>query len=322
MKRNQENRRRWSINTADLNMQQHSNYLKQALPKDAGMGYSNFFKLGQDLNYIETNYKPEKDLSLLSQIDNAEPRIVVSLGIKGRSRFVANKGDEVFFNEGYTTITSFNSCLGERQYEAGEDLLQLRFSLSKEYLSRYFGENESAAFFKKEGVYNLSYQPITPQGLLSVQQLLENNSPRETQDIFMHGQALSLLASELSPLFNSDKAKLEKYNQLDKEIAKTARDILYTEYKTPPSVELLSKRAGTNQLKLKKLFHHFFNTTPYGLLLEIRMNIAYQLLESSQCHVSIAADHVGYRHASNFSAAFVKFFGISPKLVSRKYQNK
>ncbi len=322
MKQNQQNRRRWSINTADLSMQQHTNYLKQVLPKDAGKGYSHFFKLGQDLNYIETKYRPEQDLSLLSQIDNVESRLVVSLGIKGRSRFVTQKGEDVFFNEGYTTITSFNSSLGERQYEAGEDLLQLRFSLSKEYLSRYFGEKKSLLFFKEQGVHNLSYQPITPQGLLSVQQLLANNTQKETQNIFMHGQALSLLASELSVLFNNGEEKLERYTQLDKEIAKTARDILYAEFKNPPSVEVLSKRAGTNQLKLKKLFHHFFNTTPYGLLLDIRMNIAYQLLESSQCQVSVAADHVGYGHASNFSAAFVKFFGISPKLVSRKYQNK
>ncbi|MFA5018281.1 MAG: helix-turn-helix transcriptional regulator, partial [Methylobacter sp.] len=87
----------------------------------------------------------------------------------------------------------------------------------------------------------------------------------------------------------------------------------------PPSVEELSKRAGTNQFKLKKLFHHFFNNTPYGLLLEIRMNNAYQLLESGQCQVGVAADRVGYSHASNFSTAFIKHFGISPKAISKKH---
>jgi len=98
-------------------------------------------------------------------------------------------------------------------------------------------------------------------------------------------------------------------------IAKLAREILYHEFKNPPSVEKLSKRVGTNQFKLKKLFHHFFNTTPYGLILEIRMNYAYQLLKSTHCKVSVAADLVGYNHASNFSAAFTKYFGISPKSI-------
>ena len=251
-------------------------------------------------------------------MDYEQPRLVVTLSVKGRSRFVAKKGDEIFFNVGYTTITSFNSSLGERQYEANKKLLQLRFSLSKECLNRYFGEKQSMRFFNKNGIHNLSYQPITPQGQVAMRQLLAKNTADETKLIFMHGQALSLLAAELSHLFKINKPDVEIYNQNDKEIAKTARDILFTEFKNPPSVLELSKRVGTNQLKLKKMFHHFFNNTPYGLLLEIRMNTAYQLLESSHCHVGVAADFVGYRHPSNFSAAFVKFFGVSPKHISRK----
>ena len=135
----------------------------------------------------------------------------------------------------------------------------------------------------------------------------------------MHGQAMSILASELSHLYRDKHQDSAGFNQKDKAIAKSARDILFHEFKNPPSVEELSKRVGTNQFKLKKLFHHFFNNTPYGLLLEIRMNNAYQLLESRQCQVSVAADLVGYNHASNFSAAFIKHFGVSPKAISKKH---
>ena len=274
--------------------------------------------MDQGLNYIETKYSPSRDLSLTSQNAFNEPRLVVTLGLKGCSRFAADKGDDVLFNEGDTTITSFNSSIGDRQYKADKELQQLRFSLSKSCLSKYFGEKYSIELFKKKSVHTLSYQPISPQGLMAVQQLLTCNVPRETRLIYMHGQALSVLAYELSHLFENKAVDKSNFNKKEKEIAKSARDILFTEFKNPPSVNELAKRAGTNQLKLKKLFHHFFNTTPYGLLLKIRMNTAYQLLESTQCHVSVAADYVGYQHASNFSAAFMKFYGISPKYVSRK----
>jgi AraC family transcriptional activator of pyochelin receptor len=80
-------------------------------------------------------------------------------------------------------------------------------------------------------------------------------------------------------------------------------------------VQDLSRRVGTNQLKLKQLFHHFFNSTPYGVLLEIRMHAAHRLLESTHCQVAAAAESVGYRHTSNFSVAFTKYFGISPKHI-------
>ena len=67
----------------------------------------------------------------------------------------------------------------------------------------------------------------------------------------IHGQAITLLASELAPLFSSNCEPTEKYTQKDKEIAYMVRDILYKEFKTPPSVEQLSKQVGCNQFKLK-----------------------------------------------------------------------
>ena len=319
MKKIEQNNTQWSISTSDLAIQKKHDHLQQILPNDLGIGHSNFFQLDRDLNYIETHYSPYKNLSLSSQINADEPRLVVTVGLKGCSRFTADRGDEVLFNEGYTTITSFNSSNGKRQYEANKELQQLRFSLSKASLNKYLGESSTKELFGNKSVHTLSYQPISTQGLLAVQQLLTCNVPRQTKLIFMHGQALSILAYELSHLFENNDEEKSRYNKKDKEIAKSARDIIYTEFKNPPSVDELAKRAGTNQLKLKKLFHHFFNKTPYGLLLEVRMHTAYQLLESTQCHVSVAADCVGYHHASNFSTAFVRFFGVSPKYVSKKH---
>jgi AraC-like DNA-binding protein len=48
------------------------------------------------------------------------------------------------------------------------------------------------------------------------------------------------------------------------------------------------------------------------------MRHAYRLLESKQLPINAVAETVGYRHASNFSLAFNKYFGISPKQVARK----
>jgi len=209
--------------------------------------------------------------------------------------------------------------MGERQYQAHKPTMQLRFALNKNWLNRYFGEHKTNPLFNKSGIQLLSYRPISPQAICAAQQLLNCNESRETNRIFMHGQVMSLLAFELSHLCADKRRNSAEFNQKDAAIAKSARDILFREFKNPPSVEELSKRAGTNQFKLKKLFHHFFNNTPYGLLLEIRMNNAYQLLESGQCQVGVAADRVGYSHASNFSTAFIKHFGISPKAISKKH---
>jgi AraC family transcriptional regulator, transcriptional activator of the genes for pyochelin and ferripyochelin receptors len=316
--------KRWSLRADDLpsELHQQKNCLRQSLPEEAGAGYSNLFKLDEGLSYIETLYTPSKDLSVLSRIESQEPRMVVTLGLKGYTRFSGNQGDEVFFNEGYTSITAFDSSIGERQYEANKPITQLRLSMGKKWMDRYFGENKFTQLFNKGGIQQLSCQPISHQGIISAQHLLTCAVSSEVRQLFMHGQVMSLLAAELSHLFEKKSEDLGKFSQNDREIAKLARDILFHEFKNPPSVEGLSKQAGTNPFKLKKLFHHFYNNTPYGLLFEFRMNKAYHLLESTHCHVNVAADFVGYRHASNFSAAFIKHFGVSPKAISKNTESR
>ncbi len=309
--------RRWRIRNDELKLERHQNYLHQPLTEDLGAGYSNIYKLDHDLSYIETEYKPSRDLAVLSQIDNQQPRLVVTLGLKGRSRFASQQGDDVVFNEGYTSITSFNSSIGERQYEANKAILQLRFSMNRDWLSRYFDNSNLDQFFNKGAIQTLSYKPTTAQGTMLAQQLLSSHVSSDIKKLFMHGQVLSLLSSELGHLFSSQTVTKNKFTSKDKEIVYEAREILNKTFKNPPSVEQLAKRVGINQFKLKKLFHHFFNNTPYGVLLEIRMNKAYQLLESTGCHVNIAADSVGYNHASNFFFFFIKYFGVTPKSISR-----
>jgi AraC family transcriptional regulator, transcriptional activator of the genes for pyochelin and ferripyochelin receptors len=319
-----ETAKRWSIRADDLPSQLHrqKNCLCQLLPEEAGAGYSNLFQLDKGLSYIETVYTPSKDLAVLSRIESQEPRMVVTLGLKGRSRFSGNQGDEVVFNEGYTSITAFDSSIGERHYEGKKPLTQLRLSLDKKWFDRYFGENKFMQLFNKGGIQQLSSQPISHQGIIAAQHLLTCAVSSEVRQLFMHGQVMSLLAAELSHLFEKKSENSGKFSQKDREIAKLARDILFHEFKNPPSVEGLSKRAGTNPFKLKKLFHHFYNNTPYGLLFEIRMNKAYHLLESTRCHVNVAADLVGYSHASNFSAAFIKHFGVLPKAISKDTESR
>ncbi len=313
--------RRWRIGSDELPMQfqQQQGCLHQSLPENFGRGHTNIFHLDQDLSYMETEYTPTKDLVVLSKMECDEPRLTVALGVKGNSCFASSQGDEVVFKEGCTTITAFNSSLGERQYAANKHIRQLRFSMSKKWLGRFLSDDKLSALFNRSGVRQVSCLPISAQGSLAVRQLLlANTVSKAVRPLFMQAQAMSLLATELNHLWAEKPVIAERFTQKDREMAMMAQDILAYEFKTPPTVDALSKRVGTNSFKLKKLFHHFFNTTPYGLLLDIRMKNAYQLLESTHCHVSVAAYCVGYNYVSNFSTAFIKHFGISPKLVARK----
>ncbi len=309
----------WRISSEELAYQPlaEEQGLRQTLPVELGNGHSNIFQLDTDLNYIETHFSPVKDLAVLSRMQHHEARMVVTLGLQGQSRFTANSGDQVLFKQGYTSITTFSGCEGAREYLGNKPVSQLRFSVSQRWLTKHLGGNDLAHFFDDSAMRLISHRPISPAGLLAAQQLLKGQVSHKVRTLFRQGQALSLLASELAPLLSEAALQPRGFTAKDRDIAHLARDILGKEFKNPPSVAELARRVGTNQFKLKQLFHHYFDNTPYGMLLSIRMEQAHQRLKTRQCPVNKVAEAVGYQHASNFSAAFARYFGFPPKQVGR-----
>lgn len=295
----------------DLNCQH------QPLPTQLGRGASNIFTLEPDFHLIETDYTPNRNLAVSSRIEQQQPLAVVTLGLKGKSRFSSRDGNELTFEQGYTSITAFNAADGIRHYRGEQSVLQLRFSVGQNWLARHFEYSQVAKVFSGGHVNLISHRPTSAQALLAAQSLMQANMPGPAQSLFRHGLAQAILASELSPLFGNEAPQSGRFGQKEKTMARQARDILWAEFKNPPSVMALARRVGTNDCKLKQLFRHFFDTTPYGVVLDSRMHHAYQLLKTEGLSIGIVAETVGYQHASNFSAAFCRYFGHPPRQLAK-----
>jgi len=308
--------RRWIIRSEDLPLDRVGQTLRQSLMEGVGEGSTSLTQLDAGLSFIETRYVPARDFAIASRFDEGEPRLVLTLGLAGRSRFAGAAGENVDFREAYATLTAFNSSVGERQYEANRAVTQLRFSMTRPWLSRYFGDAALEPLFSGGRVRVLGFRPSSASTGLAARQILARDRAALLDPLFLHGQALSLLAEELEPLLQG-RASVARFTARDRDMARQARAILEQELQAPPSVGDLARRVGTNTFKLKQLFHHFFGQTPYGLLLQFRMERAYQTLVSSRCPIHIVAAQVGYAHASNFSTAFTRYFGITPARVAR-----
>ena len=289
---------------------------QQSLPDHIGDCHSRFFSLDSGLNYIETRYKPNCNLTVSNRMAQQEPRMVLTVGLSGHSQFQADHQDAIAFRGGYSTITTFNASEGERQYQADQSVTQLRFSMTQSWLAHYFGEGAFEQFFANNALQLIRHHPSASSSILAGQSLLKTDLPLRAQSLFRQGQAMTIIASELGQLLNEQTSSI-RFTTHDKRIAERARDILAADLKNPPSVEALSKQVGSNPFKLKQVFHHYFDTTPYGMLLDLRMQNAHQLLTSGQYPVSVVSEAVGYRHPSNFSAAFIKYFGFPPKQLNK-----
>ncbi|WP_051234284.1 helix-turn-helix transcriptional regulator [Halomonas halocynthiae] len=82
----------------------------------------------------------------------------------------------------------------------------------------------------------------------------------------------------------------------------------------PHSLAGLARQASMSPSSLRTKFQRYYGLSLFDYLRERRLQLAYQLLEQGHS-VQQAAYLSGYNHATNFSTAFRRRFGISPSAV-------
>ena len=96
-----------------------------------------------------------------------------------------------------------------------------------------------------------------------------------------------------------------------------ARQTMEERLDKPLTLDYLATIVGINKNKLKDGMIYLYNATPTELLLELRMTKALTLLETG-LQVSQVAWRVGYKYANNFTVAFTRYYGKSPKALFGK----
>ena len=96
-----------------------------------------------------------------------------------------------------------------------------------------------------------------------------------------------------------------------------ARDYLAQHYASPPTIPQLARMVGMNQTKLKAGFKQTFQLTIYAYILQRRMEATAQLLAEREFSVAEIAYRVGYEYPANFSCAFKRYYGCSPRQWKR-----
>jgi AraC-like DNA-binding protein len=78
-------------------------------------------------------------------------------------------------------------------------------------------------------------------------------------------------------------------------------------------IEALSDKLNMSPNQLFRKVKALMDTTPYNVILQIRMTQAATLMRESDHNITEIAYLVGYQELSNFSRAFKKYFKMSPR---------
>jgi DNA-binding response OmpR family regulator len=99
----------------------------------------------------------------------------------------------------------------------------------------------------------------------------------------------------------------------DDQLFSRALAILDRRLSAPPGLIELARELGTNERKLTEIFRQRVGMTVFDYFSELRLEMARHLLEKSRMRVQAIAGQVGYRNAGDFTRAYRRRYGLSPR---------
>ena len=91
------------------------------------------------------------------------------------------------------------------------------------------------------------------------------------------------------------------------------REYIDAGFAQPLAMQRLARDAATNQTKLSQAFREAFGMTVFEYVRSRRMEEARKLLRANTWPVTEIAFKVGYEHSCNFSVAYKRHFGVTPR---------
>lgn len=197
-------------------------------------------------------------------------------------------------------ISYFGISLCERHLE----------SLTEKYpdmLTDFFKQYKTGDFLVKKRPFGRDINRI-------ILQIKNSYLMGDLSGMYVDSKITELLALYLSDRYNDNMHQCNQCckNRKDVDRIYEARQILLSNLDCPPSIIELSHQVGINDFKLKKGFKEIFNQTVYGCLFNHKMEMAHNLLYDTERSIKDIAETCGYEHASHFSKAFKRKFGLSP----------
>ncbi len=140
-----------------------------------------------------------------------------------------------------------------------------------------------------------------------------------TRYIFIESKMLELFVLQMEHLHSLHSASTEEgWRKEDREKIFAVKEYIEKAYLESLTLKDFTYAFGLNEFKLKKGFKHFFNTTVFSYILDLRLRKAKELLNEKQMNVSEVAEFIGYNNTGSFSHEFKKRFGYSSSLTVKR----
>lgn len=264
-------------------------------------------------------YRPRHDLLEHSTVERNGRSLTITVALEGQSSTVGMDGQCFNFVAGHSTLAAFSSARAERRFPAHQSIRQLRLIANEPLLEHYRLGHLLDGVRHDHRARHIHFGPHGGATQHLAQKLVHLHG-HDAGALDLQIAALSLL-SEQTRSFRPASTASRRLQAEDQERILHARDVLMREFDRPLTIAYLCRVVGTNEFKLKQGFRELFGTSPYRMLTGIRMQKAWELLETG-LHVSTVAYKVGYQHPSSFSAAFESHYRRTPSSLTHRRKQR
>ena len=308
----------------DARTERRGSWTRTCLPPALGECHSDSVSLAPGLTLIATRYRPARDLVETSRRCLPRPLLSLTFGLQGCSSFEEQSGQQLCFNSGRVTISSFVDARGERRYSGSAE--QLRLQLDEELLTAYLGEALAGQLLRHaSGVRLLACRPVSAATLAHARalawQAIHPAPDTPGRLLALHAGALALLHEQLRLLPASGPTPLAAAaHQVQsprllrpQEAARMeqARRWLLAHAHESVSIRRLADELHMSESRLRRSFRQAWGGSPQDFHTRARMALALRHLQAG-CRVTETAWRVGYGQPGNFSQAFTRHFGYPP----------
>ncbi len=271
-----------------------------------------------DLHIGYGDLRPGRPLRLRSQL--SAPTLEMHFLLEGACvSQLDGPGPALAFRGGESNLLFLpGPASGRHEVAAGQTCREFEVHLSGPYLQRVVQASAGPLAQGWAGgtwaLLHPQHRPISPAMRQLMQQLIDCPLQGPARLFWLEAKVLELLALLLVPAEPAASPKL-RLRAADIDKLHAARALLLQDVSQAPTLPQLAALAGLNECKLKQGFRQLFGDTVYGCLLHCKLEKARACLLQGDLTVAEVAELVGYRHASHFTTAFKKKYGVLPKSI-------
>lgn len=210
----------------------------------------------------------------------------------------------------HTLINYFTKDEGIISYKKDSIVKNILITLSPDILQKYFNKDQIKRIRGEDICKPISNKTTNIKTHICARDIFLESNKKNINKLFIQAKLFEILSYELA---NLNKIDME-LNLTSHEIKNLniALEILKTNYKNPPSIKELSRIIKLNEFKLKYGFKALFDTTPYMVHMDTKMQKAKELICEKELNLSEISKELGYKQLHNFTIAFKKYFGELP----------